>query len=154
MSRAKSLNLNGWTEMTETVHRLLKFDLICRCAILATSMTTAGLANFVPTSLTSKLIASSGHYGIITLILFSSAVLLGLLDAIINDLMPDVFSFVWLKRHRHLIYFSLSGLYFAQGFVAVGGSLDIEDVLAASYAASGIVITWYAFAISVRANHV
>ena len=135
-------------------HRLLKFDLICRCAILATALTTSELGTFVQASLTAKLIIATGAYGTVTLLAFSVCVILALLDVLINDFMPERFSLRWVKQHRHLIYLTLAGLYIAQAFVALGDRLDIQDFFALSYCRAGIVTAWYALATSARGTHV
>ena len=135
-------------------HRLLKFDLIARCAILAQASATSLLAWFVPTSLTAKLITQGGVYGNLVLILFTGIVLVGLLDIFINDILPPQVYLEAVRKRRHSIFHILAGLYFVQAFVGVGQTLNFEDFLSLVYLISGIVAAWYSWAISLRANHV
>ena len=135
-----------------TPHRLLKLDLIVRCSILSQAITTMLLGWFVPSSLTAKLLADGGHYGGITLILFTACVIAGILDVFINDFLPPSIYLVWIRQRRHKIYSFLALFYFIQGFVGVGDEIDLQDLLPLGYIAIGLVSAWYSWVIAIRGS--
>ena len=135
-------------------HRLIKFDLIARCAILLQAGMSCLIAWLVPTSLIARLIADGGVYGHNVLLLLTVTVVVGLLDVLINDLLPERMRLECTRRRRHGIFHILAGLFFVQAFVGVGDSIDIEDLLSLSYLLNGLIAAWYSWAISIRATHV
>lgn len=138
----------------DNIHRLLKFDLIARCAVLQQAVVTCCLAWFVPVSLTSKLIAQGAGFGTTVLIALTCVVAVGVLDILINDFLPDRFTLQYFKQRRHHLYHLIAGLYFVQAFAGVGDTLNSEDVLCAAYLAAGGVSAWYSWAAAVRGDHV
>lgn len=139
---------------TDAPHRLIKFDLIARCAILQQAGVTCALAWLVPTSLTGKLLAEGAHYGHAVLIMMSIVVLAGVLDILVNDFMPPAYVLASVKRRRHTLYHLVAGLYFVQAFAGVGDRLDYEDILCLAYLMTGGLAAWYSWAVSLRAEHV
>ena len=131
-------------------HRLLKFDLISRLAILAQASTTVTLGWYVPQSLTARLLADGGTYGYITLILFTACVIAGLVDAVINDFLPASIYLTWICKRRHSVYHALATLYFVQAYVGVGVDVGLEDLLPLGYMLTGIVTAWYSWTTSLR----
>lgn len=136
------------------LHRFLGIDLITRCSILSQTALTCALAWFVPTSLTAKLVASGHDYGQIQLLLLTGAVLLGWLDVLINDLLPESWQWCWSRKRRHTIYHVLAGLFFVQAFAGVGSTLDVEDILSVAYLLNGSMAAWYSWSVSIKATHV
>lgn len=136
------------------LHRLMKFDVIARCAIMIYSAFTCTLAWFVPTSLTAKIIAQGGGYGYVVLIAFSTIIAIGFVDICINDILPDCYSFRSVKVRRHKLYHYVATLYFIQAMVAVGDRIDVEDFVAAFYFLIGVVAAWYSWAAACRGEHV
>lgn len=137
-----------------SAHRLLKFDLIARCAVLQQAVVTCCLAWFVPMSLTSKLIDQGAEYGTTVLIALTCVITVGALDILVNDFLPNRFTLQYFKQRRHHLYHLIAGLYFVQAFAGVGSSIGVEDVLCAAYLLAGGVSAWYSWAAAVRANHV
>lgn len=140
--------------MTPEPHHLIKFDLIARCAILSPALYTCALAWFVPASLTAKLIASGHGYGHTLLILLTACVIVGMLDVLINDLLPERIFLTYFRRRRHLIFNVLAGLFFVQVYAGIGDVVNAEDLLSLAYLSNGLVAAWYSWATSLRATHV
>lgn len=136
------------------IHRLLKFDLIARCAILTQVVFTCALAWFVKTSLTAKLIATGASSGYAVLVVLTVIAVACVLDIVVNDLLPDSYVLASVKKRRHLLYHVVAGLYFIQAFAGIGTSLDVEDILCLSYLFTGGLSAWYSWAVSLRATHV
>jgi len=135
-------------------HRLLQFDLLVRVAILFTSATTCLLAWFVPQSLTAALLADGADIGRAVMLIMTSAVAIGYVDVLINDLLPDRFSFPMVKHFRHLGYSLLAALYLLQAYVSVGDTMGPEDLLPFGYCLSALVSAWYSWTTAVRGWHV
>ena len=142
------------TNTTVQPHRLLKFDLIARCAILQQALVTCVLAWFVPVSLTSKLIAEGNQYGHFVLIALTAVIAVGIADIFVNDVLPAKFTLQWCRQRRHKIYNFIAGLYFIQAFAGVGDTLNAEDILCFAYFLEGGIAAWYSWTVSVRAEHV
>ncbi len=140
--------------MSDPIHRLLKFDLVARCAILVQAIFTCALAWLVPTSLTGRLLAAGATYGHAVLVLLTIVAVTGVLDILINDFLPDGFMLASIKRRRHVLYHLIAGLFFIQAFAGVGALLDVEDILCLSYLFTGGLSAWYSWAVSLRATHV
>lgn len=138
----------------DNIHRLLKFDLIARCAILIQTAFTCLLAWLVPTSLTARLIADGASYGRGVLLLLTLVVVAGAVDILINDFLPDRFVLPGIKRRRHVLYHLVAGLYFVQAFAGVGNTINVEDILCLSYVCTGGAAAWYSWTVSLRATHV
>lgn len=135
------------------LHRLLKFDVIARCAIMVYASFTCTLAWFVPTSLTAKIIAQGGHYGTVALIAFSVIVAVGLVDILINDFLPEAYSFCSIKARRHKLYHYVATLYFIQAMVGVGNTINIEDTVSVFYFLIGVIAAWYSWTAACRGDH-
>ena len=135
-------------------HRLLTFDVIARCLILATASTTCSLGWFVPFSLTAKLIQDGGAYGQIALLLLTACVVIGWIDIFINDVLPASVFFEAIRSRRNNLYHFLAGVYLIEAYVGVGKSFGIEDFLPISYAMNGILAAWYSWTVTVRATNV
>lgn len=135
-------------------HRLLRFDLICRAAILCASTITGILAWFVPRSLTAQLLDDGGVIGLAVLVVLSVSTLIGWLDILVNDLLPDRFHWYAAKRHQHQGYALIAGLYLLQAYTSIGDSISVDDLLPLGYIGNAGIAAWYAWTTAVRGWHV
>ena len=135
-------------------HRLLQFDLIARVAIIVASSITCLLAWFVPTSLTAQLIIEGGMMGRVVLYLLTVCSLVGALDILVNDLLPDPWHCRWAKRNQHRGYAIIAAMYLLQAYASIGNTLGVEDLLAVAYIVNAVLAAWYAWTTSVRGWHV
>lgn len=135
-------------------HRLLRFDLLVRVAILFASTITCLLAWFVPSSLTAALLIESGAVGRVVLLALTVTTGVGYLDVLINDLMPDGFRIRSIKCKRHLGYSMIAFLYFIQAYASVGATFGPEDLLSMGYMMNGAMAAWFSWTSAVRGWHV
>lgn len=135
-------------------HRLLRFNLIARCQALVACTATCLLGWFVPVSLTAKLLAEGGSYGRLTLVILTICLVLGWLDVLINDFMPERYSFVAVLKRRHRLFYILAGLYLIEAYVGFGDTLGAEDLLSFIYILNAGTAFWYSWAVSIRAGDV
>ena len=135
-------------------HPLLKFSLIARCAILSDALTVCLLAWFVPMSITAKMIAPGDTAGVVILVLFTACALIGVVDVIINDLLPPSIMLRSVFKRRYAIYNVLAVLYFVRAFAGVGDSIGLDDVLPLSYLMTGFVAAWYSWASAIKGENV
>ena len=140
--------------MIDKDSRLLRLGLIARCAILAHALEICLLAWFVPTSLHSKMIAPGDTAGIVILALFTVCTLVGVIDVIINDLLPPSIMLRSVFKRRYSIYNVLAALYFMRAFASLGSSLNIEDTLTVGYMMVGFVTAWYSWAAAIKRENV
>lgn len=135
-------------------HRLLRFDLQVRVAILFASTITCLLAWFVPRSLTSVLLENGGVIGEAVLVLLTVATLVGYADVLINDLLPERFAWRAIKHRRHLGYSLIGGLYLLQAYVSVGDTIGPEDLLPLGYCLNAVMAGWFSWTTAWRGWHV
>ena len=135
-------------------HRLLRFELICRCMVLVAATTTCLLGWYVSNSLTYKLIYEGGPFGEMLQIIMTACVAIGLIDVFVNDILPARFHLNFVKHKRHLGYMALGGLYLLQAYASVGPTIGVEDILPLGYLANASVTGWYVLILSVRGWHV
>lgn len=141
-------------EQRRQPHRLLRFDLLVRVAILFAATITCLLAWFVPQSLTAVLLDQGGAIGQVVLVALTMAVAIGYADVLINDLLPDRFSLPAVKHNRHLGYSIIGGLYLLQAYVSVGDSIGPEDLLPLGYMLNAIMAGWFSWTTAWRGWHV
>jgi MFS family permease len=135
-------------------HRLLRFDLLVRVAILFAATITCLLAWFVPVSLTATLLIEGGAVGQAVLLAMTAATAIGYVDVVINDLMPDRFCVRLIKHKRHLGYSLIAFLYLVQAYASIGESLGPEDLLPLGYIMNGLMAAWFSWTSAVRGWHV
>lgn len=144
------------TDRRQQVHRLLRFDLLVRWAILSTSTVTCLLAWFVPQSLTAVLLHNGGSVSDVVMLALTASVFLGYIDFIVNDILPDqfVFKIKCLKENRHLGYSLIGGMYMLQTFVSISATIGPEDFLPLGYVMNAFVCGWYSWTTAWRGWHV
>lgn len=135
-------------------HRLLRFDLLVRVAILFAATITSLLAWFVPQSLTSVLLANGGVIGQSVLLALLVVTGIGYADVVINDLAPERFAWPLVKLNRHLVYSLIGGVYLLQAYVSVGESLGLEDLLSFGYGLNALLCGWFSWTTAWRGWHV
>lgn len=135
-------------------HRMLRFDLIARFAIIAGATITCLLAWCVPASLTAQVLAEGGSAGRLVLLLLTGCMLVGWLDIVVNDMMPDRWHCRWAKRNLHRGYSVIAMLYLLQAYASLGDALGPEDLLALGYTVNAGISGWYAWTTAVRGWHV
>lgn len=131
-------------------HRLLQFDLLCRAAILCSASITVALAWFVPRSLTALLLADGGSFGWVVLSLLTACVLVGWLDVLINDVLPDGWQIAFARHERHRGYAMIAGLYLLQAYASIGDAITADDLLPLGYTAQACIAAWYSWTTAVR----
>jgi len=130
------------------------FDVLVRVAILFACTITCLLAWFVPQSLTATLLQDGGDIGHAVLVLMTVATLIGYLDVVINDLMPDHCSLAIVKHYRHLGYSLIAAVYLLQAYVSVGETVGAEDLLPFGYMLNALMSAWYSWTTAIRGWHV
>ena len=146
------------TVLTEEVsnddsdHRLLRFNLIARAAILLAAGCTALLGYLTPTSLTATLGDGEGIAEAVVLLLMVGLVGVGLLDMFINDLLPERWRMRWAKRRRHMGFALLGAVYLVKAFAGVSFSAAPPGswVLILFYVGMGCCCAWFTFASALR----
>lgn len=136
------------------VHPALRFHFIARVALLLHPLAVAAFAWLAPDSLTGRMLLGQGGQ-VAQLVMLAMAVLavLGLLDAVINDLLPPRWTLPVVQRNRHLGYLVLGAILVMQVFA---GAQDVPPgggVLIAYHLAAGILCGLFSAAATVRPSH-
>lgn len=140
--------LNG-----EEVPRWLRFAFLIRFCLLIQAATTVSLAWWSQSSLTARLIERGGTPATVVLCAMSGMVLVGLADAFINDVLPDRFSLLCVKSHRHVGYMMLGATYVMQVFAGLEDSPTGAGILLANYAAAAIACGAFSAAATLRPRY-
>ena len=106
----------------ELVPTWLRFPFLIRASLLIQATTTVSLGWWAQSSLTARLIERGGTPAILVLCAMSALVLLGLADAFVNDVLPERFSLVCIKSHRHIGFMVLGAAYMIQVFAGISDS--------------------------------
>jgi len=141
--------------MMDRPHRLLRFHLVSRFALLLQASSTVALAWWAPTSLVNDVVEQGGRPAMAVLAGLTLLVVIGWLDVLINDALPDRFALLWARRRRHLGYALLGAVYLVMAFAAAGAmpALPGVAVLILQYAATGAVCAWFAWTAALRPTH-
>lgn len=133
----------------------LRFHFIARVAVLLHPLAVAGFAWLAPGSITGRMLLGGGEFLPRVILLAMTAVAaLGLLDALINDVMPARWSLPCVQRNRHLGYLVLGAILVMQVFSATADDLPPGGgVLIAYHLAAGIVCGLYSAAATARPSH-
>ena len=137
----------------DVVPTWLRFPFLIRASILIQATTTVSLGWWAQSSLTARLIERGGTPALWVLCAMSSAVIVGLVDAFINDVLPDRFSLLCIRQHRHLNYMVLGATYMVQVFAGLSDSPTGANILLANYAAIGILCGAFAAAATLRPSY-
>lgn len=116
------------------VPMVLRFHFITRVALLLHPLAVACFAWLAPDSLTGRM-------------------LLGVLDAVVNDLLPPRWSLPCVQRNRHIGYLVLGATLLMQVFAAASDLPPGGGVLIAYHLAASIVCGLFAAAATVRPSH-
>lgn len=103
---------------------------------------------FVGGSLNGKLVEQSGEAGFAVLFAQAALAIIGLLDIIINDVLPDRFRIPTARFCRHYVYIGLALCNSA--FLLVMAKNDTLTLLALSYVVDGIAAVWIAVGTIIR----
>lgn len=136
-----------------TPYRWAKFDFVARIAILVQSATTVSLGWFAPVSLTARILAEGGVAARGLLWAMTAVTLLGIADAVVNDLMPESWRMECAQRNRHIGFMLLGAGYLVQAFAGLDNAPSGAHVLLANYLAVGGVCGLFAAAAAVRPSH-
>lgn len=130
--------------------RLFRFNVIARAFALLSAAITSYLGWLSPSSLTGRILSMGGEIGVLALVLLSLAAAVGLLDILINDMMPPRFTLRIVAQHRHSGYNLIGLLYLVQA--VPGMSLDAAGSagLVAYYCGVGMLCGWLAWALVIR----
>lgn len=132
----------------------LRFHFIARVAVLLHPLAVAAFAWLAPDSLTARMLLGVGDFlPRVMLLAMTVVACLGVLDAVINDLLPARWTLPCVQRNRHLGYLVLGAILLMQVFSAVGDLPDGGGVLIAYHLAAGIVCGLFAAAATVRPSH-
>lgn len=96
---------------------------ITRLYVALSTLTTIAVIAWEPEALTHRLITQSGPPGWWLVGILAAVAIVGIVDVVVNDMLPDRFHLRCAKRSRHLIYVALSmGLMcLTYVFIAGGG---------------------------------
>ena len=89
----------------------------------------------------------------VVLCVMSFVVLVGLIDAFINDVLPDRFSLKCIRQHRHLNFMVLGATYMVQVFAGLSDSPTGAGILLANYAAISVLCGAFAAAATLRPSY-
>lgn len=103
---------------------------------------------FVEGPLNGKLVEQSGEAGFAVLFAQAALAIIGLLDIIINDVLPDRFRIPTARFCRHYVYIGLALCNSA--FLLVMAKNDTLTLLALSYVIDGIAAVWIAVGTIIR----
>ena len=131
----------------------LRFPFLIRASLLIQATTTVSLGWWAQSSLTARLIERGGAPALWVLCVMSAVVLVGLLDAFINDVLPDRFSLQCIRQHRHLNFMVLGATYMVQVFAGLSDSPTGAGILLANYAAIGVLCGAFAAAATLRPSY-
>ena len=131
----------------------LRFPFLIRASLLAQAATTVSLGWWAQSSLTARLIERGGTPAMLVLCVMSAMVLIGLVDGFVNDVLPDRFSLLYVKRHRHIGYMTLGATYMIQVFAGLSDSPTGANILLANYAAIGVLCWAFAAAATLRPSY-
>ena len=94
--------------MMDRFHRPESSYLPLRIYLCLRTIIVAVVSLGIPGGLNGRLIAQGGAvaYAVVAFMVFCAVV--GLLDAIINDILPDRYALPWARNHRHFGYIGLS----------------------------------------------
>lgn len=132
----------------------LRFHFIARLAVLLHPIAVAAFGWLAPESLTGRMLVGDGSF-LPRVILLAMTVIsaLGVLDAVINDLLPARWSLPCVQRNRHLGYLVLGAILLMQVFSVVGDLPPGGGVLIAYHLAASIVCGLFAAAATARPSH-
>lgn len=132
----------------------LRFHFIARVAVLLHPLAVAGFGWLAPDSLTGRMLMSNGTLLPRAILLaMTVSALLGVLDAVINDLLPARWSLPCVKRNRHIGYLVLGATMLMQVFAAASDLPPGGGVLIAYHLAASIVCGLFAAAATARPSH-
>ena len=134
-------------------YRWARFDFVARASILAQSATTVALGWLSPSSLTARILAEGGVAAQGLLWLMTMATLVGIADAVVNDLMPENWRLECIQRNRHIGFMLLGAAYLVQAFAGLENAPSGAHVLLANYLGVAGVCGLFAAAAAVRPRH-
>lgn len=136
---------------TSARRRLLRFNVLARCAILTQASATVGLGWLSPGSLTARLLETGGPLGMAVLAVMSTLVAIGWVDVLANDVLPSARA--WprrMLRQEHMGYLGLGATYWAQALAGAAHAELGAWVLVGTYVATGGLCCWYGWISAMR----
>ena len=131
------------------MRKAFTYDNVARFAIVLTTWTTVTLGWLAPKSLTFKLFAEGGVPGQVMLHLMTLIVGLLILDIIGNDWSPTTL-LDFIKEKRLFLFAALAHCYAVQAMVAIGPTVDLDDILPVSYLGTAVLCGWYVWAMALN----
>ena len=124
------------------MRKAFTYDNVARFGIVSTAWTTVTLGWLAPKSLTYRLFADGGAPGQVMLHVMTLIVLLLILDIMGNDWWPKP-RLDYLLHKRVFLFAALAHCYAVQALVAIGPTINLDDILPVSYLASALLCAWY-----------
>lgn len=142
----------GINELTGAiVPPLLRMHVVARLAVLLHPLSVAAFAWLAPESLTSRMLRGDDDFlSRVVLLAMTVAAGVGLLDALINDVLSARWSMPCVQRNRHLGYLVLGATMLMQVFAVLDDIPPGGGVLIAYHLSVGIVCGLFAAAATVR----
>lgn len=131
----------------------LLFPFLIRVSLLVQAATTVSLGWWVQSSLTARLLERGGAQGFWVLCVMSGIVVIGLVDAFVNDVLPARFRLLCVRQHRHIGYMLLGATYMIQVFAGISDSPTGAGILLANYTCIGILCGVFAAAATLRPSY-
>jgi hypothetical protein len=134
-------------------HRLMRFSLIARCLMLLPATSNVLLAIVAPESLSAMLSRHEGPAQGAVLLVMAALVIVGWLDVLINDFLPESWRMSWARSRRHIGYSFLAAVYLVKALASVDAEVDGATVLAGYYFGAAVLCGWYTWAAALRPHH-
>lgn len=84
------------------------FSAALRFYVSASVAVTAAIAGWDPYSQHRFAMAEDGYGGLVAMTLLATIALAGMVDVVINDVLPERYSLPWTHRHRHVVFMALA----------------------------------------------
>lgn len=142
----------GLSELTGgPVPHILRMHVVARLAVLLHPLAVAGFAWLAPNSITGRMLLGAGDIvSVVVLVAMTIFSGLGLVDILINDLLPARWAIPCVQRNRHLGYLLLGAMLLMQVFAILDDIPPGGGVLIAYHLATGIVCGLFAASATVR----
>jgi hypothetical protein len=105
------------------------FSWMVRFYVSGSCLVTAGIAMLDPWSQHREIMAQDGLGGLAAFTMLAAVAVLGLVDVLVNDWLPERFSVRWTHRHRHVVFMGLALSQCAMAFVEVRAE-EVRPVVA------------------------
>lgn len=142
----------GLSELTGgAVPQIMRMHFVARLAVLLHPLAVAGFAWLAPHSITARMVLGVGDIvSLVVLVAMTIVSGIGVVDIVVNDLLPARWSIPCVQRNRHLGYLLLGAMLLMQVFAILDDIPPGGGVLIVYHLATGIVCGLFAASATVR----